>query len=74
MSRCELLVRPRELPSSTPVLRWRWWTPRELAETADPLWPPQLPALPGNLSDASSAGRLPVHLGFVARQQGVRQG
>lgn len=56
------------------ILRGRWWAPRELAETADPLWPPQLPTLLGYLSDPSSTGRLPVHLGFVANPQGVRQG
>jgi ADP-ribose pyrophosphatase YjhB (NUDIX family) len=28
------------------ILDWRWWTPEELsADDADPLWPPQLPAL-----------------------------
>ncbi|GGP87916.1 NUDIX hydrolase [Streptomyces roseolilacinus] len=27
------------------ILRWRWWTPDELAAADEPLWPPRLPEL-----------------------------
>ncbi|WP_406331021.1 hypothetical protein [Streptomyces sp. NBC_00203] len=27
------------------ILNWRWWTPKEPADTTDALWPPQLPRL-----------------------------
>lgn len=27
------------------ILRWRWWSPEELAAADEPLWPPRLPEL-----------------------------
>ncbi|MGW7293515.1 NUDIX domain-containing protein [Streptomyces xiamenensis] len=41
------------------ILRWRWWTPRELAGATEALWPPQLPAWLGR----PPAG---IDLGYVA--------
>ncbi|UZJ33619.1 NUDIX hydrolase [Streptomyces endophytica] len=57
------------------ILGWRWWPPAELAATADPLWPPQLPEVlapwrdpaghaPGT-APAPSPTPPPVGLGYV---------
>ncbi|GAA4900818.1 NUDIX hydrolase [Streptomyces coeruleoprunus] len=27
------------------ILRWRWWSPADLAAATEPLWPPRLPEL-----------------------------
>jgi ADP-ribose pyrophosphatase YjhB (NUDIX family) len=40
------------------ILRWRWWSPAELAAADEPLWPPQLPGL-------LSGSREFVALGYV---------
>ncbi|MGW7351445.1 NUDIX hydrolase [Streptomyces sp. NPDC054784] len=48
------------------ILRWHWWTPAELAVCAEPLWPPQLPALLRPLHDGTGGEvPVPVHLGHV---------
>lgn len=50
------------------ILGWRWWTPAELADPhADPLWPPQLPALLASVArtPSTTADPAPVHLGHV---------
>ncbi|MET7618265.1 NUDIX domain-containing protein [Streptomyces sp. NPDC005408] len=44
------------------ILSWRWWTPRELADSPDALWPPDLPALlsaraPGQTSGFTDISR-----------------
>jgi 8-oxo-dGTP pyrophosphatase MutT (NUDIX family) len=31
--------------ASDGILAWRWWTPAEVEACAEPLWPPELPAL-----------------------------
>lgn len=45
------------------ILAWRWWTPAELAATADPLWPPTLPELLARRAELAEHG--PAELGFV---------
>lgn len=48
------------------ILRWRWWTPPELARCPEPLWPPQLPALLTPLREGrAGAPPVPVDLGYV---------
>lgn len=43
------------------ILAWRWWSPAELSDpTAEPVWPPQLPALL-----AEGPPHPPVDLGYV---------
>ncbi|GGN60884.1 hypothetical protein GCM10011579_026540 [Streptomyces albiflavescens] len=37
------------------ILHWRWWTPQELADTTDALWPPQLPLLLAGLGAAGTS-------------------
>lgn len=44
------------------ILGTRWWTPDELARTAEQIWPPGL----GALLDAWSPGAAPADLGYVA--------
>lgn len=45
------------------IQHWRWWSPAELAaDDAEPLWPPQLPAL---LAAVRAGGAAPVDLGYV---------
>ncbi|MEV7418583.1 NUDIX domain-containing protein [Streptomyces sp. NPDC089919] len=46
------------------ILRWRWWSPAELAVASEPLWPPQLPALLAGVR-AHGAPAQPVDLGWV---------
>jgi 8-oxo-dGTP pyrophosphatase MutT (NUDIX family) len=41
------------------ILAWRWWSPADLRSPAEPVWPPQLPALLADPPDE------PVHLGLV---------
>lgn len=50
------------------ILRWRWWSPEELADAGEPLWPPQLPEL---LADLRRNGppATPVDLGFVGADE-----
>lgn len=46
------------------ILRWRWWSPEELAGDTEPLWPPQLPELlAGVRRDGAPVD--PVDLGYV---------
>ncbi|WP_405660871.1 NUDIX hydrolase [Streptomyces sp. RK9] len=55
------------------ILRWRWWTPRELAESPEPLWPPQLPELLDALRAGGGAVPQAVDLGYqpqVAARRG----
>ncbi|MEU9114063.1 NUDIX domain-containing protein [Streptomyces sp. NPDC048483] len=47
------------------ILHGRWWTPAELADSPDPLWPPQLPALLAAVRGANGAAPDPVALGYV---------
>ncbi|OON83059.1 NUDIX hydrolase [Streptomyces tsukubensis] len=46
------------------ILRWRWWSPDELAGAHEPLWPPHLPEL---LADVRRRGApaAPIDLGHV---------
>ncbi|WP_052850210.1 NUDIX hydrolase [Streptomyces avicenniae] len=46
------------------ILRWRWWSPAELAAADEALWPPQLPALLDGLR-RDGLPAVPVDLGFV---------
>ncbi|MFI6766316.1 NUDIX hydrolase [Streptomyces sp. NPDC050355] len=50
------------------ILEWRWWSPAELAGTADALWPPRLPGLlaPWRGTADRTAVPEPVDLGYVA--------
>ena len=48
------------------ILNWRWWTPGELADTTEALWPPQLPALMARLRENDPMDPpAAVDLGFV---------
>ncbi|MFE1775091.1 NUDIX hydrolase [Streptomyces sp. NPDC059008] len=49
------------------ILEWRWWSPAELAVTADALWPPLLPGLlaPWRGTAGGAAVPEPVELGYV---------
>ncbi|MEU6486912.1 NUDIX domain-containing protein [Streptomyces sp. NPDC046887] len=46
------------------ILRWRWWSPRELADAGEPVWPPRLAEV---LEGVRREGppRVPVDFGFV---------
>ncbi len=46
------------------IERWRWWSPADLAAGHEPLWPPQLPELLGEVR-RSGVPATPVDLGFV---------
>jgi hypothetical protein len=35
----------RAMHSEEGMLGWKWWTRRELADAAEPLWPPELARL-----------------------------
>ncbi|MFJ9418918.1 NUDIX hydrolase [Streptomyces sp. NPDC101227] len=51
------------------ILHGRWWTPAELADSPDPLWPPQLPALLAAVRDTPpGSAPAPVHLGYVPNE------
>ncbi|MGH3417458.1 MAG: hypothetical protein ACRDSS_13390, partial [Actinocrinis sp.] len=51
------------------ILRWRWWTRRELAESQEALWPPQLPDIIANALRAAPNPPEPVHLGYVPNER-----
>ncbi|MFC8370399.1 NUDIX hydrolase [Streptomyces sp. NPDC057239] len=46
------------------ILRWRWWSPEELAGDTEPLWPPQLPELLARVRRDGPPVE-PVDLGYV---------
>ncbi|MEO3756521.1 NUDIX domain-containing protein [Streptomyces sp. B6B3] len=46
------------------ILGWRWWSPEELAETAEALWPPRLPELLAAVRRDGPPGA-PVDYGYV---------
>ncbi|MCZ7412969.1 MULTISPECIES: NUDIX hydrolase [unclassified Streptomyces] len=46
------------------ILTWRWWSPAELGRAPEPLWPPQLPLLLGQVGAADGVCRA-VELGYV---------
>lgn len=46
------------------ILRWKWWTPRDLAATTDALWPPHLPELLARLRTDGPPAE-PVELGYI---------
>ena len=50
------------------ILRWRWWTPDELADSREALWPPQLPGLVAAALRDAPRDPTPVHLGYVPNQ------
>ncbi|MFD5521217.1 NUDIX hydrolase [Streptomyces sp. NPDC127066] len=46
------------------ILGGRWWSPRDLSEAADPLWPPRLPELLASVR-RDGPPTTPVDLGFM---------
>ncbi|MEE1752835.1 NUDIX hydrolase [Streptomyces sp. SP18CS02] len=46
------------------ILRWRWWSPEDLAGDTEPLWPPQLPELLTGVREGRTSAT-PVDLGHV---------
>lgn len=50
------------------ILRWRWWTQRELAESREALWPPQLSDLVAAFLRDAPRDPTPVDLGYVPNQ------
>ncbi|MEU8917870.1 NUDIX domain-containing protein [Streptomyces nigrescens] len=52
------------------ILDWRWWSPAELAASADPLWPPRLSDLlaPWRGAACHATAPRPVDLGYVPQE------